>query len=218
MEKILCRRLEKWDAYIRENCTYNEEIYNNYYFISEKIRCAKKQIRIGFKKNIHRVDNISEILKRYEYSLSEREFYAEIRHIKLTDDELENLYSLLIYCCIRELVGICRKRNTDTLDVKVISFMRKSEFFDYKRFFSSLSESEKLLLKYRDYDISDEKTKAQYRYHLKKYAARKGLTAHEALKELSGRDITDTLLRDPHPIAKALYFPIIITVFLFFAV
>ncbi len=217
MKKTLCIRLEKWDAYIRENCTYSEEIYNNYYFISEKIRYAEKQLKSVFLKSFRHIKNVSEILQRYEYLLTEREFYTEIHHIGLTDEELKNLYSLIIYCCINELYVICRDKNENGIDGKVISFMRRCEFFDYKRFFSTLSESEKLLLKYRDYDISDDKTKAQYRYYLEKYAKRKGVSPYEALKNLSGCDITDILLRNPHPVAKALYFPIIITVFLFFA-
>ena len=218
MKKALYKKLKKWDRFIRENCSFSEEISNNYYFINEKIRYAERQIKSAFSKPSYRIKNISEILKRYEYSIGESEFYAEIRNIKLTDEELENLYPLLIYCCVYELYTICRGENRTFTDGKVISFMRRCEFFNYKRFFSSLSESERLLLKYRDYDISDEKTKAQYRYQLKMYAKRKKMTPCEALKSLSGRNITDVFLKNPHPVAKALYFPIIITVFLFFAV
>jgi hypothetical protein len=98
MKKALCKRLRKWDAYIRENCIRSEEIYNNYYFISEKIGYAERQIKSAFSKPSYRIKNISEILKRYEYSINESEFYAEIRHIKLTDEELENLYPLLTLC------------------------------------------------------------------------------------------------------------------------
>ena len=111
MKKALCQRLRKWDAYIRENCNESEEIYNNYYFISEKIRYAERQIKSAFSKPSYRIKNISEILKRYEYSINEGEFYAEIRHIRLTDEELENLYPLLIYCCAYELYGMCRRKS-----------------------------------------------------------------------------------------------------------
>ena len=141
MKKALCKRLRKWDAYIRENCIKSEEIYNNYYFISEKIRYAERQIKSAFSKPSYRIKNISEILKRYEYSINESEFYAEIRNIKLTDEELENLYPLLIYCCVYELYTICRGKKRTFTDGKVISFMRRCEFFNYKRFFSSLSNS-----------------------------------------------------------------------------
>ena len=217
MKKALYIKLKKRDGFIRENCSFSEEISNNYYFINEKIRYAEKETKSAFFPPVYHMKNISSLLKRYEYSISEGEFYAEIKHMNLSDGELKNLYTLIICACVRELFEICRKKNNTSLDGKVISFMRRSEFFDYKRFFISLSETEKLLLKYRDYDISDEKTKAQYRYYLEKYANKKKMSPCDALKSLSGCDITELLLKDQHPIAKGIYFPVILTVFFFFA-
>ncbi len=217
MKKALYKKLKKWNRFIRENCSFSDEISNNYYFINEKIRYAEKETKSAFFPPVYHIKNISSLLKRYEYSITEGEFYAEIRHMGLSDGELKNLYVLIIYACVRELFEICRQGQENALDGKVISFMRKGEFFDYKRFFVSLSRTEKLLLKYRDYNISDEKTKAQYRYYLEKYASKKKMPPYEVLKSLSGCDITELLLKDPHPVARGIYFPIILTVFLFFA-
>ncbi len=217
MKKTLCRRLEKYSLTIRNNCENYRETAENYYYISRKIKYAQREIKKEKHPSFSHIGELSDIIKRYSYNASEAEFYTELTAHSFSDCELRLLYPLIIYCCAEELYLICRKKADEKISGQVISFIRRCEYFNYDKIYTSLSKTEKQLLYYRDYRISDDKTRAHYRRLLSEYANKRKISEYKALKKLSGENITDVLFKTEHKKARMLYFPLIVFSFLFFS-
>ncbi len=217
MKKTLCKRLEKYGLVIRNGCENNRETAENYYYISRKIKYAQREIKKEKHPSFSHIGELSDIIKRYSYNATETELYTELTAHSFSDCELRLLYPLIVYCCAEELYLVCQKKTDEKISARVISFMRRCEYFNYEKIFTSLSKTEKQLLYYRDYRISDDKTRAQYRRLLSEYANKRKISEYKALKKLSGENITDVLFEKKHKKASLLYFPLICFFFLFFA-
>lgn len=172
----------------------------NLYFILSSLSDARGRIAEAGKSQLPLLGVLYSFLQLHEFRVDGEKLGAFLRENRADDEDVRLSYSYFTVCCCALL---CEGRDG-------VTPLRAAARFDWGKITSDCSPLEGRLNLYRDYELSDESTRAIYRQRLRTLAGKRGKTPEEYLSEIPYSEFSRRLLDTPNT-RKTRYFALLST-------